>query len=581
VALLKGRENYICRRRLRHAVGKPNLLFKQEEWKIHLSEWASDALIGDLEDIPPELQAKIPKHVQLTSNSESCRRNDCYFSKSCFLNRSRLRAKNAKIILVNHHLFMADLSLRTEDKGLLPEWQAVVLDEAHLLEDTATSWFGQHIQIYEISNTLNQIYGLCNNNKIKEEDIIPSIIDYCNELHDKLDSLSELFQNVNGESDLYYEEDGYQKRNSTIKEILGEISAISAKLEDLLPKPKKEQAEGQDPGLEQAVLEQLGGEQADDDDNFTDVDDDERLDQFLLRLNDLKYTADVLADPSDPGYVYQVENRGQGKYITLSALPIEAGRIMGSKLKNTKKTVIFTSATLSTGGEFDFFKYRFNLPAETPTLTLSSPFDYQKNTILYVPEHMPGVNDRSYSQAFLEETVNLLKLSKGRALILFTSISRMKEVAAEIQSLLPWTVLMQSQKPKNDLLDLFKMDINSVLLATLSFWQGIDVPGESLSVVIIDRLPFTRPNQPLFKGRCRMVRERGLNDFMDYSIPEMTLTLRQGLGRLLRSNTDRGLLAIFDNRVTKSRYGSIILKSLPPSPLIKDSSKIKKFLKGL
>ncbi|MDR3135162.1 MAG: ATP-dependent DNA helicase, partial [Deltaproteobacteria bacterium] len=184
-------------------------------------------------------------------------------------------------------------------------------------------------------------------------------------------------------------------------------------------------------------------------------------------------------------------------------------------------------------------------------------------------------------KAYLEEALKLLKLSKGRALLLFTSYARMNEVANTLQRLVPWNVLVQSKMPKTDLLNNFKRDINSVLLATLSFWQGIDVPGESLTVVLIDRLPFTRPSLPIHIGRCQAVSESGQNGFMAYSVPEMTLTLRQGLGRLLRTGNDRGVLAIFDNRLIKCHYGKTILKSLPPSPLVKKLSDLQDFMKEL
>ncbi|MDR2300744.1 MAG: ATP-dependent DNA helicase, partial [Deltaproteobacteria bacterium] len=329
-------------------------------------------------------------------------------------------------------------------------------------------------------------------------------------------------------------------------------------------------------------------------DEFIDQPDEERIDIFQRKLAEIVEVTSFLGDHSDETFVYQVSVKGSGPEkggkkskkeagikVTFAALPLEAGRILGHKLKGVKKTIVITSATLSTGGDFAYFKNRFDLEPETPSMTLDSPFDYAKNTVLYLPAHMPDVTKGDYPRAFMDETVKLLNLSKGRALVLFTSIARLKEVSRELQDKIPWPVMVQYEDTKANLLDRFKNNVNSVLLATSSFWQGIDVPGESLSVVIIDRLPFEPPSLPLFKGRERLLRERGLSPFYAYSLPQMLLTLRQGLGRLLRSSTDRGVLAIFDNRAASARYAKTIQKSLPPSHQAKKLSDLEGFLSSL
>jgi ATP-dependent DNA helicase DinG len=241
-----------------------------------------------------------------------------------------------------------------------------------------------------------------------------------------------------------------------------------------------------------------------------------------------------------------------------------------------------TSATLSQGGNFDFLKSRLGLSDQTVTLSLASPFDYANNTILYVPKPFPSPKEEStFSLAFIERLHDILKLSQGRALVLFTSYRMLHITAEALDNKLPWRLLVQGQKASAALLGDFTKDVHSVLLATTSFWQGVDVPGQSLSVVVIDRLPFARPNRPITKARSNRIEQNGGDPFNDYSLPEMTLTLKQGLGRLLRNSTDRGLLAVMDNRLISTAYGKKVLSSLPPSPITSDFSKVKKFLKKI
>jgi ATP-dependent DNA helicase DinG len=583
VALLKGRENYVCRRQLRRVVGKPSLLRRQEDWMRSLAHWAEDTLTGAVDDIPLELAAQIPGQVKLTSGSDACRGQNCFYNRRCFFYLNKRRAQKANLILVNHHVFMADLAIKdgSDEGGLLPEWQTLVFDEAHMLEDVATSCFGQNLVLGQLSQTIDQILDLMPHGQGGEWAETEKVQEHCFDLKERLEQLPALFDQSfdqpHGDEELY-PEGGDPKRQEETRKILSDISKIAEDLLRALPPP--------DPAGEEQSKEV-------EEDGFYDIPDEERLDLFMAKLSSASIVADLLARGSDENYVYQVSSRkvpGGGKKgrnwrdaweMTFSALPLEAGLILGQKLMEAKRTVILTSATLSTGGNFDYLRDRFGFPPETHSLALRSPFDYRDRTRLYVPDHLPDVKSRHYPEAFLGEAARLIRLSKGRTLILFTSYKRMSQVAASLQPLIPFNMLVQSQKPKMQLLREFKADVGSVLLATSSFWQGVDVPGESLSVVIVDNLPFAPPSRPIVKGRCRLLARRGQNSFLCYSLPEMILTLRQGLGRLLRTSRDKGLLAVFDNRLIRQKYGRDTIKFLPPSPLVTELADIAEFLEDL
>jgi ATP-dependent DNA helicase DinG len=607
VSVIKGRDNYVCRRLLRTATGKPNLLLEEEGWKYRLAEWADDTLTGLWEDAPASLAASVPRGVRITSSADSCRGSRCFFFAKCFYYRNLKAANGSAIILVNHDIFIADLIIKNKSKignaGLLPDWDAAILDEAHLLEDKATKWLAVILNTKENDYYISQLMDLFERGTLSNDDRAESIIDKCLELSDALNALPKLFENLTGEEELYPADDrSNPSRDGKVKESLSGINQLCMSLSTILPTPYFGKEAEREPG---EIPE----------DESLDITDMEKLANLSEKLASLQYAADFLADGSSPDYVYQVKadnpawGEGQGqeaggkaagkaggkaggknrweprgetpREIELSALPLEAGKIFGERLRDTRKTVVLTSATLSTGGDFNYMKNRFDFGNDVRSMALSSPFDYGEKSVLYVPGHIPRHNAPDYPEAFLGDAVKLLNLSKGRALILFTSYKRLNEVSRALPALVPWTVLVQSQYPKMELLERFRTEVSSVLLATSSFWQGVDVPGESLSVVMIDHLPFERPNLPLHAGRCRLIEKRGGRSFNAYSLPQMTLTLRQGLGRLIRSANDRGVLAIYDTRVINSGYRKAIQKSLPPSKMVHSLSEVEEFLADL
>jgi ATP-dependent DNA helicase DinG len=304
------------------------------------------------------------------------------------------------------------------------------------------------------------------------------------------------------------------------------------------------------------------------------------------RLNQLFADALFLGSASDQDYVYQVEKKPSTN-IAISAVPIEGGRILGDKLLNSNKPVILTSATLSAGGRFDYLKKRLGLwkgDDKVSTLSIESPYDYKKNSILYVPYPFPGPNESDYQKEIEGEILKILSLTKGRTMVLFTSNRALSNASETLRALrLPFNILVQENgADRAKLLEDFKKDTDSVLLGVKSFWQGVDVPGPSLSAVVIDKLPFLTPGTPLNMAREKKIRERDGNPFAELTIPEMVIDLRQGLGRLLRTSTDKGLLAILDSRlITSKSYGKKTLSMLPPSPMTHDLRDVERFMKSI
>jgi ATP-dependent DNA helicase DinG len=550
VALLKGRSNYVCLTKVHNLKNKRKTLFtdkkRQRAYEVFFS-WAQSAVSGERK----EIEAKIRKYFSwdsVASNADDCKGNRCERLKDCYVAKARKFAQNADVILINHHLFMSDLSLRIgQGNQILPDWQAAVVDEAHMLEEAATAHFGYSVSEAELGSLMTeiekaaQIYAELDkyNDKIKE------FIGECSLLSINLDPSNEL-----NEAKLIYDDDE-SKINEQIEKYLQNLAEKAVILYEKIDRADQSQTDN----------EELAG-----------------LGKRLLKAAE---TFAFIGSHKDPNYVYQVEREDNKRQsLLLSAIPLDVGPYLRDELTNVAdKPVIFTSATLSSQGNFKFFLKSLGIDEKAYCLSLPSPYDFANRTLLYVPKHLPSpVEDKGgFELAIVPEIQKLLLLSQGRALVLFTSTEVMKRTYQGLKGQVPFNLLVQGEMSKEEILKEFSSDVHSVLLATVSFWQGVDVAGESLSSVIIEKLPFPRPNLPINVVRKRLL---DLVDagayFWKYCLPLAIIKLKQGVGRLIRREDDKGLLAILDNRIWFKSYSKSVFKSLPSSPktaLIDDVAK--------
>jgi ATP-dependent DNA helicase DinG len=540
-ALLKGRTNYLCLRKLKSLMDKEKSLFARNKVQKALNaliSWSESTIAGDRAEIEPLIKAQITWD-RLSSSSDECLGQACRYHSDCFLTKARRAAQAADLVLVNHHLFMADLSLKGRGGQLLPEWEAAVFDEAHLLEGVATSHFGYSLSSRELIDLVREI--------MKAATLWECIAQYDDEIFNyqtQCDMLFTFFKDFDSLSELYQDEQ--PEWNDKFKKYLKSLRNTTLNLADLVLEADTRQNETDDLSVLQKRLEQTAG------------------------------TMEFLAAHSDPNYVYQAESSHTN--VTIQALPLEVGPYL-TDLTQIDKTVIMTSATLSSSGSFRYFQKGLGLREDSRCLSLPSSYDYPGRTLLYVPKHLPEPStwSRNFGDRVIPEIEKLLNITQGRALVLFTSLRNMTQAYNELQSRIQYPLLVQNQMGRSQLLAKFAGTINSVLLATMSFWQGVDVPGESLSAVIIDKLPFPRPDTPLVKAKNKLIDDRGGSSFREYSLPEATLSLKQGVGRLMRQETDQGLLVILDGRLHTKNYGRSIFKSLPPSPVTADIEQVSRF----
>jgi len=469
----------------------------------------------------------------------------CPSSGTCFINELRRKAAGARLLIVNHHLFFSDLALRRGGHGeVLPRYESVIFDEAHHLENIATGFFGfsfSHFQMVDLAKDVK------NSAVPLPQDKQEKLFRAADALHTRSEQFASLFPVQPGKYPLQEFIGQYPAWEPEVQAVSDRLSRLESTLSALAVEGENWQA--------------LAGRC-------------HELQAGLLAI------AGLLEVPEADTYVRWYERRE--KTVILTASPIDIARELNAVLYPNVRSTVFTSGTLTVGGDFTYFLTRLGLDRDTETLSLHSPFDYSGRTMLYVPAHSPADPFPQPDQAeFLSRIRNIihqiLLASSGRALVLFTSLNSMRKTYPFLAENLPYPVFIQGQAPRNKLLESFRLQTNSVLLAVASFWEGINVPGESLSCVIIDKLPFEVPSDPVIMARINKIREEGGNPFMEFQLPRAILALRQGVGRLMRTSTDKGLLAILDVRLFTKQYGQMFLKSLPPSPLTRDIADVASF----
>lgn len=531
--LLKGRTNYLCWWQYENFRGDPRFRKAEDRhWWPAIQKWAAATETGDRAEIR-ELPDDWGSWADLSIGGDGCLGRECDFYDRCFVMRARQQAADADVVVVNHHLYFADLSLRTNQKAeLLPSYEAVVFDEAHNLEEVAASWFGVAVSSWRIADLLGDILRFLE----REQALTASVTMTVADTRDRSNAFwGTIKRAAKDEPRIEY---GDLADGAMGDEIEQAHRALEVKL-----------------GLLGQAIEGIDGA-------------GEIGTRLVERVEAIQVELALLVHREAPDLVYMAEVRGRG--VFLQAFPIDVSPILRDLLYATCKTQVFTSATLTTDGHFGFFKKRMGLPKQTAELKLEPVFDYMQQALLYVPDDLPPPNTPDFVEQLVPTLERLVTITDGRALLLFTSYRNMNRAFELLAPKLDVTTLRQGDRSRNALLEDFREDTTSVLFATASFWEGVDVQGESLSLVCIDKLPFASPWDPLVKARLKHIEETGGHPFVDYQVPTAAITLKQGFGRLIRHRDDVGIIAILDQRLVKKGYGKRFLNSLPRARRTRD-----------
>ena len=532
VCYMKGRANYLCRKKLYDLTDQPVLSGLEEINQFNMiSEWEKTTTTGDRAEL-----AEMPENSQLWSKldarTDRCIGAECQQFDRCFITEMRRRAAESDIIIVNHHLFCADLAIkaaldREPDSGVLPDAGVVVFDEAHELEDVATDYFGVSVSSVRVEELLRDVENtLRRANLPLAQALVASA---------RVRERSQFFFSLlpPGEGRFAFENradfleengDEYIALQNTLMHLYSELQSVAEKPEE--------------------------------------------VHNLCRRVEELRVQLGFVMESNQKNTVFWIERRGsrggrgERQNVFLQATPISVSDILRQTLFDQLETAVLTSATLAVGGGFEYIRGRLGLE-HAREMIVPSHFDYPRQALLYVPPDLPDPREPQFVERASQRVRKLLEISRGRAFCLFTSYAFMNQLYERLLGELEFPMLLQGSAPKNALLEEFRVTPNCVLFATSSFWQGVDVQGEQLSCVIIDRLPFAVPNDPVVAARIKAIDENGGNAFFEYQVPSAVISLKQGFGRLIRSLHDRGLLCLLDNRILKKQYGRVFLSSLP------------------
>jgi ATP-dependent DNA helicase DinG len=530
-ACVKGLSNYVCRRRFHELSGSADAIQPRFARSLPaLRAWVETTDSGDRATLA-SIAEEDPIWSRVVSGSDTRIGARCEHYDECFATRVRRRAEGAQLVVVNHHLFFADLALRdTGFASVLPDYDAVIFDEAHQIEDTATLFFGSRLStamLERLARDARAALGGKRGNKRHETRLLDAVLQRSSNF------FSALPGNANGGRVSLPPEAIPQDALFALDNVLAELAAACRNV-----RPPQEN-----------VL------------------------QIARRADQLR---DALGSLEAPGHVSWAQ--GSGRSPSVGSSPIDVGPLLRERLHERVPCVVFTSATLTTGGDFKFVKRRLGVQTEVSEEVVESPFRFEEQAALYAPTHLPDPRASDFPDIAAKEILELIRMSEGGAFVLSTSLRMMRMLAKRVGDEVDYEWFVQGDAPKQTLLDRFRDQGNAVLFATASFWEGVDVPGSALRLVIIDKLPFDVPSDPVVAARCERLEEAGESSFMRYLVPAAALSLKQGFGRLIRTTQDRGIVAILDSRIRRKGYGKVFLRSLPPARVCDTLAEVQEFL---
>ncbi len=544
-AYMKGRANYLCLHRLDQLRASPAV---PHDFVSMVDEWRSVTDTGDraeLRDLPEDSSL----WHDVSATADTCLGNDCPQYQECYVTQMRQKAAESDLVIVNHHLLCADASVRQSSYGeVIPECRYAVLDEAHQLEDVATQYFGIAISNYRVDDLVRDGERALNLGTIEDADSnlrrsLRRVDDHAREFFGRL-AMARQSRGSFGEERVRVSGEWF---GDIVDDGLGLISGLDA-LQHEMARMAGTGTGGSIANEDAASLSQRAGE--------------------------MRENLSFLLEASNPSFVYFLETRNRG--VFLRAAPIDVSSIIREQLLDRMRATILTSATLTVAGSFEYVKRRLGAD-DANQMRVPSEFDFTEQAILYLPKQMPAPKSPEYGEAVAREVLDLLLRTEGRAFVLFTSYAMLRSVRDRVELDLPYPLIVQGTAPRSALLAQFRATPNAVLFATSSFWQGVDVVGEQLSCVIIDKLPFASPGDPITAARIEAITAEGGDAFQEYQVPLAILAMLQGLGRLIRHRSDRGVLAVLDPRLRTMGYGRRFLDSFPPAPVTQNPEAVSRF----